>query len=179
MRTLQEMVNDRMSTWGIAKEMGISQTAIRYRLKKLGLKTNPATKTVIIGGKKECPQCKQLLDVNNENFYIDCNNKVHAWCKRCNNRISYERQLSQKKRAVEYKGGKCCICTYSKYSGALDFHHLDPTEKEFSISDLRTYTWEKLKKELDKCILVCRNCHAELHGKVVGLPDWVNRNDRL
>ena len=67
--------------------------------------------------------------------------------------------------AVEYRGGKCCLCGYSKYYGALEFHHIDDGSKDFGLgSQGLTRSWEKTKKELDKCILVCSNCHKELHA---------------
>jgi 5-methylcytosine-specific restriction endonuclease McrA len=69
--------------------------------------------------------------------------------------------------ALEYKGGKCSRCGYSKCLEALEFHHLESSKKDFGISD-RGYTrsWEKVSKELDKCDLVCANCHRELHAKM-------------
>ena len=74
---------------------------------------------------------------------------------------------SRKLQAIEYKGGKCEICNYNKCSKALEFHHKDHQEKDFSISQSKKYyTWEKIKKELDKCILVCANCHREIHDKI-------------
>lgn len=63
---------------------------------------------------------------------------------------------------VEYKGGKCQICGYNKSKNALHFHHLDPNEKDFSISG-KSLSFDKLKTEVDKCILVCSNCHSEIH----------------
>jgi predicted HNH restriction endonuclease len=92
----------------------------------------------------------------------------HGWCRKCNDRISLEKQTKRKQQCVAYKGGKCSICGYNKYIGALDFHHVDPTKKEFGISQLRTYSFKKLMKELDKCICVCKNCHAEIHGEIGG-----------
>ena len=67
-------------------------------------------------------------------------------------------------RAVEYKGGKCEVegCGYNKCIDALEFHHINPEEKEFGVSQY-PYGWERLKKELDKCILVCSNHHKEIH----------------
>lgn len=70
-----------------------------------------------------------------------------------------------KKWSLDYKGGKCEKCGYNKSILALEFHHLDPKEKEFSISDIKL-DWENIKKELDKCILVCANCHREIHEKI-------------
>jgi DNA-binding CsgD family transcriptional regulator len=65
--------------------------------------------------------------------------------------------------AVEYKGGKCVICGYDRCVRALEFHHEDPNEKEFHISSYKVLSWDKLQNELDKCILVCSNCHKEIH----------------
>ena len=67
-----------------------------------------------------------------------------------------------KAKLVEYKGGKCEICGYSKCIDALDFHHLNPEEKQFNLSSAKV-SFEKAKKEVDKCILVCANCHREIH----------------
>jgi hypothetical protein len=77
-----------------------------------------------------------------------------------------ERQLQFKQKCVEYKGGKCELCGYNKCNSALDFHHKDPTEKEFTIAHARLTTFnEKIKMELDKCSLLCANCHRETHSK--------------
>lgn len=70
-----------------------------------------------------------------------------------------------KEKAVEYKGGKCVKCGYDKCVKALEFHHLDPNEKDFGISINCNRAWEKIKIELDKCILVCANCHREIHNE--------------
>ena len=66
---------------------------------------------------------------------------------------------------VEYKGGCCELCGYDKSISALHFHHRNPEEKDFSISS-KSYSISKLKKEVDKCILVCSNCHSEIHDKL-------------
>ena len=76
------------------------------------------------------------------------------------------RRKKLKKMAIEYKGGKCVFCGYDKCNDALDFHHLNSKEKEFGLSVRGlTRSWEKIKEELDKCILVCANCHRELHAE--------------
>ena len=70
-----------------------------------------------------------------------------------------------KEMAVTYKGGKCEKCGYNKCIAALDFHHLNPLEKDFSIGNKGyTRSWENIKKEIEKCILVCANCHREIHS---------------
>lgn len=67
-----------------------------------------------------------------------------------------------KSKLVEYKGGKCKECGYNKSINALHFHHLDPSQKDFSISG-KSWSFDKLKVEVDKCVLLCANCHAEVH----------------
>jgi DNA-binding CsgD family transcriptional regulator len=77
------------------------------------------------------------------------------------NVISWRRRTKIK--LVKYKGGKCVKCGYDKCIHVLQFHHLDPNEKDFTISG-KSWSFERLKKEVDKCILVCSNCHIELHN---------------
>ena len=81
-----------------------------------------------------------------------------------------KRRRKIKLMSIEYKGGKCQICGYSKYPGALDLHHING-KKSFGISDKGyTRSWERTKKELDKCILVCANCHREIEAGISQLP---------
>ena len=83
-----------------------------------------------------------------------------------------KRRRKIKALAIGYKGGMCQICGYKKYQGALDLHHL--RDKKFSIGDKGyTRSWEKVKNELDKCVLVCANCHRELEGGVTQLPEVI------
>lgn len=73
--------------------------------------------------------------------------------------------------AITYKGGKCQVCSYKRYQGALDLHHVNSAEKEFSIADKGyTRSWEKVRAELDKCVLVCATCHREIHAGITQLP---------
>jgi predicted HNH restriction endonuclease len=82
-----------------------------------------------------------------------------------------KRRRKIKQLALDYKGNKCSICSYNKSIRALSFHHLNPDTKEFGIaSSGETRSWERVKVELDKCILVCANCHMEIHENItIGL----------
>lgn len=74
--------------------------------------------------------------------------------------------LDKFKLQIINKGGKCERCGYNKCEGALQFHHLNPNEKAFALSNInisKTVDMNKLLKEVDKCILLCANCHAEEH----------------
>lgn len=71
-----------------------------------------------------------------------------------------------KERAVEYKGGKCSKCGYDKCLAAFDFHHLDPDQKDFRISGGHYRSFENIRAELDKTVLLCANCHREVHDEM-------------
>lgn len=89
-------------------------------------------------------------------------------CKKCGVEAVQKRRDRLKELAVEYKGGKCEVCGYNKCLKALEFHHLNPNEKDFGISQKGyTRSWEKVKSELDKCIMLCSNCHAEFHAGLI------------
>ena len=94
--------------------------------------------------------------------------KIQSYCRKCNSQNTLDRQREFKKKCVEYKGGRCVVCGYEKYLGSLDFHHIDPSQKDFNLSNMRQTSFIKnqyaIQKELDKCILVCKNCHCEIHN---------------
>lgn len=81
--------------------------------------------------------------------------------------------------AIESLGGKCHFCGYKKCHAALDFHHIDGNDKSFGLSqDGLTRSWEKTRKELEKCILVCANCHREIHAGLLQ-PSTVMLNGKI
>lgn len=97
-------------------------------------------------------------------------NNKRPRCKKCASLAVSNRRRKIKQLAIDYKGGKCEKCGYNKYVGALDFHHLDPNKKGFGIGNRgHCNSWDKVKVELDKCILVCANCHREIHSENVEL----------
>ena len=69
-------------------------------------------------------------------------------------------------------GSKCQICGYNKSQNALEFHHIDPNEKDFSLSSTRANPkkWTSIVNEQQKCILLCSNCHKEVHEGITSLP---------
>ena len=78
-----------------------------------------------------------------------------------------------KQRMVDSMGGKCAICNYNRCVEALEFHHIDPTEKELNLGGVRgnPKAWETIIIELRKCILLCSNCHREVHAGIVLIPE--------
>lgn len=91
-------------------------------------------------------------------------------CKKCEYLYSRRYMENLKLKAIAYKGDCCSKCGYKKCWQSLRFHHIDPSKKEFAIFESRpgykkVRSWVKLKQEIDKCILLCANCHFELHSK--------------
>lgn len=84
-----------------------------------------------------------------------------------------------KLKLITCMGSKCQICGYNKSQNALEFHHIDPEEKDFSLSNTRANpkNWPSIIKELQKCILLCSNCHKEVHEGVSILPKFYQSFD--
>jgi hypothetical protein len=119
----------------------------------------------------ECPQCKITKPLIS--FYVRSDRpgkKAYSYCKDCHNKNMQARQKSIKQQCVDYKGSSCQICGYSKYIGALEFHHTnEKEEKQFSIAQHRNSSFAAVKAELDKCVLLCANCHREVHANLAQL----------
>ena len=163
---IEKMINERMSLNQISKVTGKSLTTVRYWVKKLDIQIK--TKNFSEQGKKDygqsrvCPKCKENCDI--DQFYDRRGKKNSSvYCKKCTTIQVVERTKKLKQEMVNYKGGCCEICGYNKYIGALDFHHINPDEKEFDLGDASKYSITRLKLELEKCITLCRNCHSEFH----------------
>ena len=153
---LKELTSQGLSTYEIAEKMKCGQTNIRYWLKKFNLTTKSLTCKTCgknLQGRKIifCSiKCKHLLPKNKQNNYAKQNQRGR------------ERKLN----LIKMKGGCCELCGYSKNSAALQFHHEDPTKKEhgLDIRNLSNSTWESCVSELEKCKLLCANCHLETHN---------------
>ncbi len=109
-----------------------------------------------------CKICGSELE-GKQSMYCStkCKNKAHQ---SYNNQK--ERGLSRKIEIVEMFGGKCSVCGYNKNLSALTFHHTDRKKKEFKL-DMRSLSnrkFSRIKDELSKCVLVCHNCHSEIHN---------------
>jgi hypothetical protein len=121
---------------------------------------------------KSCTSCKEVLP--SDSFYVmsQTGKKGQVWkyfdamCKSCRSRYASNRVLRVKMEAVAYKGGKCRDCGLVDHPFLYDFHHEDPSVKEFGIGlemkKLSRLT-DAVKRELDKCVLLCVLCHRRRH----------------
>jgi transposase len=91
--------------------------------------------------------------------------------KRRRRQLKKTARKKRRQKAYVYKGGKCGICGYNRTTDALEFHHLDPAEKSYNIASGFGKPWRVLRKELDKCVLLCKNCHAEVHAGLIEIGE--------
>jgi hypothetical protein len=131
--------------------------------------------------RKYCIECSPFGSHNTKSLHVAENNLVKI-CSTCNKEyqgghskhkdkcgrcysLAYRTKTKQK--AIDYKGSKCSSCGYDKYFGSLQFHHVYPEAKSFNIGDFNFRKFDSLVEELDKCILVCSNCHGEIHAGLI------------
>lgn len=117
---------------------------------------------------------QKICKICGKKFVIMDNGWTRKYCYDCsphqNETMTHAQAVTIKRRAIKQalvnlKGGKCSICGYNKSLRALQFHHLNPKEKDFALTK-NVKDFDKLKKEVEKCILVCSNCHAEIHEQL-------------
>lgn len=115
--------------------------------------------------KKFCTSCNEEKLITE--FYSQKDRKSgSSQCRQCFNQYCAQRWVNKKIEAIIYKGGLCVDCGISYPTAPyviFDFHHLDPTEKDVDWGKLRLRSWDKVTHELDKCVLLCSNCHRIRH----------------
>ena len=163
----RQFLSDRLSqnipVREIAKESGKGYSTVRYWITKYGLKVESRQRRRCYPEGLRCSHCRTVLP--RSRFYTRADGRPSSWCISCVNGNVTVRQRALKKKAVEYKGGKCQECGYDRCLAALEFHHLDPEHKDFNLAAVSRTKWnEKTQQELDKCACLCANCHRETHA---------------
>lgn len=113
---------------------------------------------------KSCAKCLQKKPFS-EFYGMGKNGKLQSLCKKCYNKYCMDRWSARKSEAVKSKGGICAHCEIAYPDCVFDFHHIDPSEKEFPWPKMRQLPKKAMYAELDKCILLCANCHRIHHWK--------------
>jgi transposase len=154
---LEAIVHEGRSIRQIAAELDVSAATIRHWLRKHGLQTRPN-------------HYMRRGEPKPATIVRECS--LHGWvtfaygggryrCAQCNNESVAARRRRIKEILVAEAGGSCRLCGFARYVGALQFHHLDPTSKAFSLSRQGvTRSLERARQEARKCVLLCANCHA-------------------
>lgn len=172
---LESLVEQGLSTRDIAKKENKSQTSVRHWLNKYSLKTknksfkdgyhNDSNKSKLTKETQNCSCCNVKL-VEENSYYNQHKNLYYFMCKNCHANYTFKKRLNFKIKALNYKGNSCKSCGYNKDITALEFHHVDPSQKEILPAKLYYKPWDYAKEELDKCVVFCCNCHREEHYRI-------------
>jgi transposase-like protein len=165
---LTALVETGKSIRAIAGELGVSATTVRHWLSRFDLQT--------AGAERRSGTWRRPALVR------ECRN--HGWttwvrsapgryrCRQCRMEAVSARRRRVKEILVREAGGACRLCGYSRYAGALQFHHVDPTEKAFALSSRGlARSLAKARVEVMKCVLLCANCHEEVESGVATIGD--------
>ena len=162
---LAHLVGSGLTVRDIADDLHLSPTTVRYWLKRHRLRTHRASVARIPRADRPPELTRPCRHHGMAKFVRS--KEGHYRCVRCRAERVAVRRRKVKELLVHEAGGQCMLCGYDSYLGALQFHHLDPSEKQFHLG-LRgiTRSLERMRAEAGKCVLLCSNCHAEVEGGV-------------
>lgn len=163
---LAELVSQGLPLREIALAVDRSDSTVRYWIRRYGLNPPHVARRAEI---------ERAIAEGRRTLMREC--ATHGWttfvlensgrtrCRRCRmDRVSEWRRRTKAKLVAE-AGGRCVLCGYDKHQAALHFHHLDPKQKRFQLSNGgKTRSIDELRKEVAKCVLLCGNCHAEVEA---------------
>lgn len=169
---LRKLVGEGVSIRKMADDLGAGYSTIRYWLKRLGLETDRSVR------RKEGDAARSA---GLSRAYLRCPKHGHTAffgrsdggfrCVKCSTGAVSERRRRVKRQLVDEAGGKCRLCGFDEHPAALQFHHLDPSIKEFHLS-YKGFTRgiDQMRAEARKCALLCANCHALVEAGVKKVP---------
>jgi transposase len=172
---LEELVDAGLSIAQIAAAVERSKPTVRHWLRRYGLRTRRAsakrpsglmTKAIETGSSTLALKCTRHGETE---FILE--GRGYYRCKRCRAEQVTRHRRRVKQTLVREAGGQCALCGYDRSLRALEFHHLDPSEKRLLISSQGvTLSLEALRQESRKCVLLCSNCHAEVEDGARVVP---------
>jgi transposase len=156
-----------LSTAQIAETVGRSKTTVRHWLREYRLTTQWSNRRVASGtGQRELLLCCARHGITP---FIRRTQGGYR-CAKCRAEAVSQRRRRVKRLLVDEAGGRCSVCGYDRCVGALEFHHLVPAEKSFSLSHRGVArSLAKARAEASKCALLCANCHAEVEAGIIAL----------
>ncbi len=167
-RTLASLVEAGLTTREIAGQLGFSQSTVRYWLRRHGLRTVRARRKES-AGVRGVDAARRTMDCHRHGateFWLDSRGIYR--CLRCRSEAVARRRRRLKEILVSEAGGRCSLCGYDRYIGALQFHHRKGTAKVFGVSERGlTRSLAAVRAEAAKCVLLCANCHSEVEGGIV------------
>lgn len=165
---LEPLVEQVASIAEIAEAVGRSKATVRHWLREYGLTTRRAEwrRTSIASGGSQ-PEIVQRACSQHGLTDFKRRSPSGYRCLKCRSEAVARRRRKVKQALVDEAGGACVACGYRRCVAALEFHHLEPAEKKFSLSHRGvTRSMARARAEAEKCVLLCSNCHAEVEAGV-------------
>jgi transposase-like protein len=163
--TLAALVAEGLSTRSIAARLGRSQATVRHWLARHGLATERVRPPDGVNA------ITRTCRTHGATLFVRYGTHDSFRCEACRKERVGARRRRIKQILVDEAGGACVLCGYSRFVGALHFHHLDPASKSFGLANQGVArSLARSRAEAAKCALLCANCHAEVEGGVSELP---------
>lgn len=151
----------------VAERLDRSLATIRHWMKRYELKSTPRRKRA---SERSCREMRSHCKRHGEAMFV-LEGSGYYRCKRCRAEAVARRRRVVKRKLVAEAGGKCLICGYSRCQQVLQFHHLDPSAKEFHIAERGcSRSLARSRAEIRKCVLLCANCHREVEAGITTVP---------
>jgi transposase len=168
---LAEIVACELSIRDMAELFDRSTASIRHWLRKYGLETARAarlrvSKTPLAADAG--PDVRMCPDHGATSFVLDRDG--YRRCRKCRVDSVARRRARVRSTLIAEAGGACAICGFDEHPAALQFHHVDPAQKSFTIRNGDTRSIARMRREASKCVLLCANCHAQVEAGAADLP---------
>jgi transposase len=172
MDRLRALAEEGASIRHIARELSLGYSTVRHWLKRLGMETERSVR------RREGDAARAT---GLRRTYLRCRKHGHTAffersdggfrCAKCSSAAVSKRRREVKRQLIKEAGGRCRICGFSAHPAALQFHHRDPTTKEFHLGHQgQTRSIARMREEARKCVLLCANCHALVEAGVAKVP---------
>lgn len=179
---LEKLYSQGLSFKNIAIEFGVTSATICNYFKKYGIKARPAGfQEIPHFGKLLCHGCRSWRRTDHFEKYktkngIKLRRKICKYCRNLSRKNLPKRKKyylidkigrqNFKEEIIQKYNSKCSVCEKELPSCVFEFHHLNPSEKEYNVSTLIQYykNKERAYNEIKKCIMVCANCHKIIHN---------------
>lgn len=165
--TLARMVESGLTIEAMSASLGLGAASVKYWLRKYGLRTLRSRSRAFAGEMAGATDVIRRCQTHGLTLYVRSGASGRYRCRLCRAAHVSARRRRVKRILVTEAGGRCHLCGYDRYDGALQFHHVDRAAKAFSLSaEGIARSIDRAREEAEKCVLLCGNCHAEVEGGV-------------
>jgi transposase-like protein/5-methylcytosine-specific restriction endonuclease McrA len=168
---LEELAREGLSIRGMAARLGCSTATVRHWLRKHDVETHRTAqlRSTREGRANDAPATLRVCAVHGATAFV-LDRDGYYRCPRCRADSVIRRRARIRADVIAEAGGCCAICGYSRNAAALQFHHLDPASKDFTLRNGDTRSLARMRAEAAKCVLLCANCHAEVESGATQVP---------